>query len=83
MEDFLATVLRVRRHGRGHWGAVTPKFAVLKQICCKHTMKTKNFSPKNLFFPQTLKPGYGLIRPKLCLQLRYLVLKIIWPRDAA
>jgi len=35
------------------------------------------------FAAQTLKPGYGLVLPKLCLQLGYFVLKAIRPRDVA
>ena len=52
-------------HGARHSGAGPPKFfvalpnfVVSRKICLKHIIKTKIFSLKNAFFPQTLKPDY-------------------------
>jgi len=90
MEYFLATVLPRPADTVGHLGAITPKyflcppiFVVVRKICFKHMIKIKIFPPKNVFSPQTLKPGYGPVQPKLCLQLEYFVLKSIRPRDVA
>jgi len=52
---------QTRRHG-GNSGAVIPKsvvwpqnFVVLRKICFKHMIKSKIFSPKNVFYPPNLK----------------------------
>jgi len=56
---------QARRH-EGHSGAVIlksflcpPNCVVLRKMCFKQKIKTKIFPPKNVFPPQTLKPGYG------------------------
>jgi len=47
-------------------------------------IRIRVFPPlKFILPPQTLKPGYGPNSAKLCLQLRYFVLKAIRPRDVA
>jgi len=59
-----------RRHG-GHSGALTPNFFVLRKICFKHMIKTKNFSPQKCIFPpQTLKPGYVPVSDKIVFAIR-------------
>jgi len=47
------------------WEAVIPKsfwcaqnFVVIRNICCKHVIKTKYLPLKMYFATQTLKPGY-------------------------
>jgi len=46
-------------------------------------IKIKIFSPKNVFSPLTLKPGYGPDSAKIVSAIRYFVLKAIRPRDVA
>jgi len=53
-------------------------FVVLRKICFKHIIKQKSFTPEMYFSPPNLKIW---LLPKLCVQLRYFVLKAVRPRD--
>jgi len=95
MEDFLATVPRpagtvgIRGQLPPNLVCASQNYVVLRKFRFKHMIKIKIVPLKNVFSPQTLKPGYGPGSAKIVSAIQVLktirpfFLKAIWPRDVS